>query len=155
VSLPEGLIKQIRNFAKQLEPWTKTALDGFNDNLVMPKVQKIRQVSHFLRRFTSLNHLASAARSVLESESAASDMYTDLEAVDIQAIQAQAQLICPCPREAVYDLHSQFLDMLKQHVRPLGGHCGRLGCCGVDIFYAMNRCDAGACNALHLLTPPC
>lgn len=106
---------------------------------------KLWQLSRFLRRFTSLNHLASAARRVLESKAQVSStlsqtarafdhpltvalclrlasfqrdaMVLDFNMVDFEAIQAQAELVCPCTRSKVYSIRDAFVSLLQNEVR--------------------------------------
>ena len=56
--------------------------------------------SQTLRRYTSLNHLAQAARAVLQNPSQISQMLTDLNRVDFANVQVLARYIL-CAHEYI------------------------------------------------------
>lgn len=49
--------------------------------------------SHTLRRYTSLNHLSSAARAVLQNQQQIHQMINDLNRVDFKNVQVRDQLL--------------------------------------------------------------
>lgn len=97
--IPEEVIKDLRYFAKCMEPWLMTAMEGYPARLVEPKLKRVRALAHALRRYTSLNHLASAVRNVLEDAAKVQQMLQDLSWIDFVAIQVRLKKVgsaIPC-----------------------------------------------------------
>ncbi|KPP60508.1 transcription factor RFX3-like [Scleropages formosus] len=94
-----ALTQAIRNFAKGLEGWLTNAMTAIPQKMIQTKVRvichlyrplKVAAVSAFaqtLRRYTSLNHLAQAARAVLQNTSQINQMLSDLNRVDFANVQ--------------------------------------------------------------------
>jgi regulatory factor X 1/2/3 len=59
----------------------------FSDEFVVLKVAAVGAFSHTLRRYTSLNHLSSAARAVLQNQQQIQQMINDLNRVDFKNVQ--------------------------------------------------------------------
>ena len=68
-SIPNALTQSIRNFAKNLDGWMKTATEKLSPDLIDIKMSAVKSLSQMLRRYTGLNHLAQAARAVLQNNS--------------------------------------------------------------------------------------
>ena len=85
---------QIRNFAKHLQQDMTKSLRGLPTPLIEAKVSEIYNFSQRLRRYTSLNHLAKAARSTLAKQSNLSQMMQDYRHIDFGAIQEQVNWVC-------------------------------------------------------------
>lgn len=85
--IPSSLTQAIRNFAKNLESWLTSAMTGCPDKIVQIKIAAVSAFSQTLRRYTSLNHLAQAARAVLQNGSQISQMLNDLNRVDFHNVQ--------------------------------------------------------------------
>lgn len=115
--IPADLTLDIRNFGRNLENWLLSAMNGCPEDIVVVKVlnvplgssnsramiradsyafpllfcrAQIAAVSAFsqiLRRYTSLNHLAQAARSVLQNAAQISQMLADLNRVDFHIVE--------------------------------------------------------------------
>ncbi|CAG2110385.1 unnamed protein product [Medioppia subpectinata] len=85
--IPQNLTQQIRNFAKNINQWMTNALVGYDDEFVLLKVAAVGAFSHTLRRYTSLNHLSSAARAVLQNQQQIQQMINDLNRVDFKNVQ--------------------------------------------------------------------
>lgn len=117
---PGALTQAIRNFAKSLEGWLSNAMNAIPQPMIQTKVGgetfkfkflegscpwirtpacaslQIAAVSAFaqtLRRYTSLNHLAQAARAVLQNTSQINQMLSDLNRVDFANVQVRRTLI--------------------------------------------------------------
>ncbi|KAK1801040.1 hypothetical protein P4O66_022656 [Electrophorus voltai] len=67
-----------------------------------------------LRRYTSLNHLAQAARAVLQNTSQINQMLSDLNRVDFANVQEQASWVCQCDESMVQRLEQDFKITLQQ-----------------------------------------
>ena len=67
-----------------------------------------------LRRYTSLNHLAQAARAVLQNSSQITQMLADLNRVDFHNVQEQASWVCECEDSVVQRLEADFKSTLQQ-----------------------------------------
>ena len=88
-SIPNNLTQAIRNFAKSLEAWMAAAMLKAPEHLRVIKVTTVRSLSQALRRYTGLNHLAQAARAVLQNGSHIGQMLSDLNRVDFANVQEQ------------------------------------------------------------------
>nr|KAG5698347.1 hypothetical protein BaRGS_010933 [Batillaria attramentaria] len=112
--IPSSLTQAIRNFAKSLEGWLKTAMQGVPEEMVKAKIGAVSAFAQTLRRYTSLNHLAQAARAVLQNTSQINQMLTDLNRVDFANVQEQASWVCQCEDAVVQQLEQDFKKTLKQ-----------------------------------------
>uniref|UniRef100_V5IB65 Putative transcription factor rfx3-like protein n=1 Tax=Ixodes ricinus TaxID=34613 RepID=V5IB65_IXORI len=79
--IPSSLTQAIRNFAKSLEGWLTSAMQGVPEDMVKVKIGAVSAFAQTLRRYTSLNHLAQAARAVLQNSSQINQMLADLNRV--------------------------------------------------------------------------
>lgn len=68
----------------------KKAMQGAPDVIQKKKLVVVRTLAQTLRRYTSLNHLASAARGVLQKPDQIQQMFQDFNRVDITNVQDQA-----------------------------------------------------------------
>ncbi|ESO86633.1 hypothetical protein LOTGIDRAFT_235257 [Lottia gigantea] len=112
--IPSSLTQAIRNFAKSLENWLKSAMQGVPDEMIKTKIGAVSAFAQTLRRYTSLNHLAQAARAVLQNTSQINQMLTDLNRVDFANVQEQASWVCQCDDAVVQQLEQDFKKTLKQ-----------------------------------------
>ena len=81
--------------------------------------QQVAAVSAFsqtLRRYTSLNHLAQAARAVLQNPQQISQMWNDLNKVDFNNVQEQSSWVCQCDESLISKLEQDFKQTLAQQV---------------------------------------
>ncbi|NXG10853.1 RFX2 protein, partial [Sakesphorus luctuosus] len=85
--VPSTLTQAIRNFAKSLEGWLMNAMSEYPPEVVQTKVGVVSAFAQTLRRYTSLNHLAQAARAVLQNTSQINQMLSDLNRVDFANVQ--------------------------------------------------------------------
>ena len=79
----------IRNFAKTLEGWLRSATESTPAGMVQVKLAAVAAFAQTLRRYTSLNHLAQAARAVLQNSGQITQMLSDLNRVDFVNVQEQ------------------------------------------------------------------
>ncbi|KFV63193.1 DNA-binding protein RFX2 [Dryobates pubescens] len=107
--VPSTLTQAIRNFAKSLEGWLMNAMSEFP-----PQVGVVSAFAQTLRRYTSLNHLAQAARAVLQNTSQINQMLSDLNRVDFANVQEQASWVCQCEEGMVQKLEQDFKLTLQQ-----------------------------------------
>ncbi|MEE6526970.1 hypothetical protein FKM82_027947, partial [Ascaphus truei] len=82
-----ALTQAIRNFAKSLEGWLSSAMSNIPQRMTQTKVAAVSAFAQTLRRYTSLNHLAQAARAVLQNTSQINQMLNDLNRVDFANVQ--------------------------------------------------------------------
>eukprot|EP00038_Savillea_parva_P000643 m.97564 g.97564 ORF g.97564 m.97564 type:complete len:412 (+) comp10220_c0_seq4:376-1611(+) len=102
--VPPPQTKQVRSFAKMIDQWVIAAVDGFPEAFVDAKQRAATQFGQRLRRYTGLNHLVQAAKSVLTNPAHVSQMQEDYLKVDVSAAQEQMIAICGddgCPIETV------------------------------------------------------
>ncbi|XP_072607632.1 transcription factor RFX3-like [Vulpes vulpes] len=85
--IPSALTQAIRNFAKSLEGWLSNAMNNIPQRMIQTKVAAVSAFAQTLRRYTSLNHLAQAARAVLQNTSQINQMLNDLNRVDFANVQ--------------------------------------------------------------------
>ncbi|KAF6020228.1 RFX2 [Bugula neritina] len=85
--IPSTLTQTIRNFAKGLETSLRSSIGGIPEAMISVKIGAVSAFSQTLRRYTSLNHLAQAARSVLQNSSQITQMLSDLNRVDFANVQ--------------------------------------------------------------------
>jgi len=83
------MTQAIRNFAKGLEGGLISAMAGYPEEVVALKLAVISSFSQTLRRYTSLNHLAQAARAVLQNQNQITQMLSDLNRVDFHNVEEQ------------------------------------------------------------------
>ncbi len=112
--IPSTLTQSIRNFAKNLENWMTSAMTGCPDDIIQIKLQAVAAFSQTLRRYTSLNHLAQAARAVLHNTTQITQMLNDLNRVDFHNVQEQASWVCQCDTSTVQRLENEFKAALQQ-----------------------------------------
>ncbi|XP_062284281.1 MHC class II regulatory factor RFX1 isoform X3 [Scomber scombrus] len=112
--IPSALTQAIRNFAKSLESWLTGAMMNIPEEMVRIKVVCICSFSQTLRRYTSLNHLAQAARAVLQNSAQINQMLSDLNRVDFTNVQEQASWVCQCEDRMVQRLEQDFKLTLQQ-----------------------------------------
>jgi hypothetical protein len=111
--IPQQLTQQIRNFAKNIESWMESCLEGYDPTFVALKLGAVGAFSHTLRRYTSLNHLSSAARAVLQNQQQIHQMISDLNRVDFKNVQEQASWVCQCEDDLVTSIEHSFKQLLQ------------------------------------------
>ncbi|XP_072560675.1 MHC class II regulatory factor RFX1a isoform X5 [Paramormyrops kingsleyae] len=109
-----ALTQAIRNFAKSLESWLTNAMICIPEEMVRIKVTAASAFAQTLRRYTSLNHLAQAARAVLQNTTQINQMLSDLNRVDFTNVQEQASWVCRCEDRVVQRLEQDFKVTLQQ-----------------------------------------
>ncbi|KAM7362117.1 regulatory transcription factor Rfx isoform 1-T2 [Cochliomyia hominivorax] len=114
-SIPNSLTQAIRNFAKNLEIWLCESMVGVPERMVQIKSSAVSAFCQTLRRYTSLNHLAQAARAVLQNSGQITQMLNDINRVDFQNVQEQAAWVCQCDPAIVQRLENDFKSALQQH----------------------------------------
>ncbi|KAF7655511.1 hypothetical protein LDENG_00054920 [Lucifuga dentata] len=112
--IPSALTQAIRNFAKSLESWLTNAMMNIPEEMVRIKVTSANAFAQTLRRYTSLNHLAQAARAVLQNTAQINQMLSDLNRVDFANVQEQASWACRCEDRVVQRLEQNFKLTLQQ-----------------------------------------
>ncbi|XP_078484868.1 regulatory factor X isoform X4 [Ciona intestinalis] len=114
--IPSALTQAIRNFAKGLEAGLNNALKKADipPDLTKLKIAAVSAFSQTLRRYTSLNHLAQAARAVLNNVAQINQMLADLNRVDFTNVQEQASWVCQCPDSVVHELETDFKAALSE-----------------------------------------
>ncbi|XP_041675395.1 DNA-binding protein RFX2 isoform X8 [Drosophila eugracilis] len=113
-SIPNALTQAIRNFAKNLEIWLCESMLGVPEQLAQIKTSAVSAFCQTLRRYTSLNHLAQAARAVLQNGAQISQMLSDLNRVDFHNVQEQAAWVSQCAPAVVQRLETDFKAALQQ-----------------------------------------
>ena len=112
--IPQQLTQQIRNFAKNINNWMISALIGYDQSFISLKLSAVIAFSHTLRRYTSLNHLSSAARAVLQNQQQIQQMINDLNRVDFNDVQEQASWVCQCEDQVVEQIEQSFKQLLQE-----------------------------------------
>lgn len=112
--IPATLTQSIRNFAKNLESWLTNAMGRAPQAMLQIKLTAVSAFSSSLRRYTSLNHLAQAARAVLHNGNQIGQMLADLNRVDFHSVREQASWVCQCDNEIVSRFENDFKLTLQQ-----------------------------------------
>lgn len=112
--IPSTLTQAIRNFAKNLENWLTSSMAECPTAVMQIKLSAVAAFAQTLRRYTSLNHLAQAARAVLQNSSQINQMLSDLNRVDFHNVQEQASWVCQCDMAMVERLETDFKVALQQ-----------------------------------------
>ncbi|KAK5644860.1 hypothetical protein RI129_006160 [Pyrocoelia pectoralis] len=112
--IPATLTQSIRNFAKSLESWLTAAMNGAPPAMLNSKLSAVTAFGSSLRRYTSLNHLAQAARAVLHNGTQIAQMLADLNRVDFHSVREQASWVCQCDHEIVARFEADFKLTLQQ-----------------------------------------
>ncbi|KAI4885765.1 hypothetical protein NFI96_000490 [Prochilodus magdalenae] len=112
--IPSALTQAIRNCAKSLENWLTSAMMNIPEEMVRIKVVCAGAFAQTLRRYTSLNHLAQAARAVLQNSAQITQMLSDLNRVDFTNVQEQASWVCVCEEPIVQQIEQDFKMTLQQ-----------------------------------------
>ncbi|XP_018326811.1 DNA-binding protein RFX2 isoform X2 [Agrilus planipennis] len=112
--IPATLTQCIRNFAKSLESWLTTAMTGAPPAILQAKLSAVSAFGSSLRRYTSLNHLAQAARAVLHNGTQIAQMLADLNRVDFHSVREQASWVCQCDHDVVARFEADFKLTLQQ-----------------------------------------
>lgn len=113
-AVPSSLTLTIRNFAKSLENMLIGSMSEMPKEIVNIKVAAVGAFSQTLRRYTSLNHLAQAARAVLQNPQQINQMWTDLNKVDFNNVQEQSSWVCQCDQGLISRLENDFKQTLAQ-----------------------------------------
>ena len=82
--------------------------------MVAVKLSAVAAFASSLRRYTSLNHLAQAARAVLRNSSQIGQMLADLARVDFASVREQASWVTRCDRDVVERFEADFRLTLQQ-----------------------------------------
>ncbi|XP_060092100.1 DNA-binding protein RFX6 [Heteronotia binoei] len=90
--MPESLLADIRNFAKNWEHWIFSSLENLPEDLTTKKLLIARRFVSSLKRQTSFLHLAQIARPALFDQHIVNAMVADIEQVDLHSIGSQALL---------------------------------------------------------------
>ncbi|XP_058974855.1 DNA-binding protein RFX2-like [Musca domestica] len=113
-SMPNALTQAIRNFASNMEIWLSDCMSGVPEQMIQIKTSTVSAFCQTLRRYTSLNHLAQAAKAVLQNSAQISQMLKDLSRVDFHNVQEQAAWVCQCDPQIVQQFENDFKTTLQQ-----------------------------------------
>ncbi|XP_048485015.1 transcription factor RFX3 isoform X2 [Plutella xylostella] len=107
--IPAPQTQAIRNFAKSVESALAAGSAGAPPAAAKAQAKAAAALSAALRRYTSLNHLAQAARAVLTNHTQIHQMLADLNRVDFKVVREQAAWACSCTSPATaYRLEADF-----------------------------------------------
>ncbi|XP_007649155.1 DNA-binding protein RFX6 isoform X1, partial [Cricetulus griseus] len=105
--MPESLLADIRNFAKNWEQWVVSSLENLPEALTDKKIPIVRRFVSSLKRQTSFLHLAQIARPALFDQHVVNSMVSDIEKVDLNSIGSQALLTIPSNTDTESDIYSE------------------------------------------------
>uniref|UniRef100_A0A8C0W4N0 DNA-binding protein RFX6 n=1 Tax=Castor canadensis TaxID=51338 RepID=A0A8C0W4N0_CASCN len=105
--MPESLLADIRNFAKNWEQWVVSSLENLPEALTDKKIPIVRRFVSSLKRQTSFLHLAQIARPALFDQHVVNSMVSDIEKVDLNSIGSQALLTISGSTDTESDLYSE------------------------------------------------
>ncbi|XP_077157310.1 DNA-binding protein RFX6 isoform X2 [Paroedura picta] len=117
--MPESLLADIRNFAKNWEHWIVSSLENLPEDLTTKKLPIARRFVSSLKRQTSFLHLAQIARPALFDQHIVNAMVADIERVDLHSIGSQALLTVSgsmdTDGETYIELFQELKDLLKKN----------------------------------------
>ncbi|NWU53397.1 RFX6 protein, partial [Dromas ardeola] len=106
--MPESLLADIRNFAKNWEQWVVSSLENLPENLTDKKLPIARRFVSSLKRQTSFLHLAQIARPALFDQHVVNSMVSDIEKVDLNSIGSQALLAVSGCTDSDGEVYSEY-----------------------------------------------
>ncbi|NXW13456.1 RFX6 protein, partial [Circaetus pectoralis] len=106
--MPESLLADIRNFAKNWEQWVVSSLENLPENLTEKKLPIARRFISSLKRQTSFLHLAQIARPALFDQHVVNSMVSDIEKVDLNSIGSQALLAVSGSTDSDGEVYSEY-----------------------------------------------
>ncbi|NXJ84613.1 RFX6 protein, partial [Trogon melanurus] len=106
--MPESLLSDIRNFAKNWEQWVVSSLENLPENLTNKKLPIARRFVSSLKRQTSFLHLAQIARPALFDQHVVNSMVSDIEKVDLNSIGSQALLAVSGSTDSDGEVYSEY-----------------------------------------------
>uniref|UniRef100_A0A8C6NDH2 DNA-binding protein RFX6 n=1 Tax=Melopsittacus undulatus TaxID=13146 RepID=A0A8C6NDH2_MELUD len=106
--MPESLLTDIRNFAKNWEQWVISSLENLPSNLTDKKLPIARRFVSSLKRQTSFLHLAQIARPALFDQHVVNSMVSDIEKVDLNSIASQALLAVSGSTDSDGEVYSEY-----------------------------------------------
>ncbi|NXK10268.1 RFX6 protein, partial [Herpetotheres cachinnans] len=106
--MPESLLADIRNFAKNWEQWVISSLENLPENLTDKKLPIARRFVSSLKRQTSFLHLAQIARPALFDQHVVNSMVSDIEKVDLNSIGSQALLAVSGSTDSDGEVYSEY-----------------------------------------------
>ncbi|NXW94089.1 RFX6 protein, partial [Alopecoenas beccarii] len=106
--MPESLLADIRNFAKNWEQWVVSSLENLPENLIDKKLPIARRFVSSLKRQTSFLHLAQIARPALFDQHVVNSMVSDIEKVDLNSIGSQALLAVSGSTDSDGEVYSEY-----------------------------------------------
>ncbi|KAI6646179.1 RFX2 protein [Oopsacas minuta] len=110
--IPTSITQELRQFAKSLDILLLESIYDYPIKFLNSKLATILSFSQILRRYTSLNHLAHAARTVLQNPRNTLEMYNDIQKVNFFSIHEQASWICQCDVSLISRLEQEFKSTL-------------------------------------------
>ncbi|CAF1624029.1 unnamed protein product, partial [Adineta ricciae] len=96
-----------------VDGWLRAALGHLPERLKTIKLTIINAFAMTLRRYTSINHLAQAARAVLLNATQVNQMLADLNKVDFHNVQEQAWWVCECDDNLISRIEREFKNHLS------------------------------------------
>ncbi|XP_032220990.2 DNA-binding protein RFX6 isoform X3 [Nematostella vectensis] len=111
--VPEGLLADIRSFARHLEVWVASATEELPEYVKLAKLQIVRRFAQSIRRQTSFLHLAQTARPVLNSAELLEQMICDLDKVDNSSAGSQT-LYDKTENETDEGLDREFMEEFRE-----------------------------------------
>uniref|UniRef100_A0A452T6P6 DNA-binding protein RFX6 n=1 Tax=Ursus maritimus TaxID=29073 RepID=A0A452T6P6_URSMA len=105
--MPESLLADIRNFAKNWEQWVVSSLENLPEALTDKKIPIVRRFVSSLKRQTSFLHLAQIARPALFDQHIVNSMVSDIEKVDLNSIGSQALLTISGSTDTESDIYTE------------------------------------------------
>ncbi|XP_004702261.1 DNA-binding protein RFX6 [Echinops telfairi] len=105
--MPESLLADIRNFAKNWEQWVVSSLENLPEALIDKKIPIVRRFVSSLKRQTSFLHLVQIARPALFDQHVVNSMVSDIEKVDLNSVGSQALLTLSGSADMESDIYTE------------------------------------------------
>ena len=130
--MPLDFMQALRLFSKSYEMWLGNTITCMPQTVFEIKMEVARAFCTVLKRRTFLNHLAQAARSVLQNPSQVRQMYEDWLKIDFDSIREQSGWVCQFQENILELCHthilthfqtSQHLEDWTQWLEGIVTHC--------------------------------
>jgi regulatory factor X 1/2/3 len=110
--VPLSVTQAISNFADNLQLWLTEAMKGCPEKIYNIKMSTVNALAQMLRRYSSLNRLSRAARTMLQKSSQIDHMLDDLIRVDFSSVREQASWVCQYDNIMVQQLEAHYINTL-------------------------------------------
>ncbi|KAF7971118.1 hypothetical protein HWV62_22054 [Athelia sp. TMB] len=112
--IPPASVASLRQLAVKMEKILLTALEGYGNTFVEPKVELGARFGHLVLRFLDIYQVTQALNTVLTNHKQLAEMRRSWQKVDFESVRNQSALVCNCRHEDLVQLlEVEFVAMLE------------------------------------------